>query len=127
MNKEAQLGDWITQDPMRMQALRVAAQERLPNWCIAAGFVRNLAWDRAHGYPHSTPLNDIDLIYFDADAISENRDRDLEKIAPPIRRAVVGQKSGQNACAESGPALYLNGGCHELLGRGSNRRGCIAG
>lgn len=79
MNKEAQLGDWITQDPMRMQALRVAAQERLPNWCIAAGFVRNLAWDRAHGYPHSTPLNDIDLIYFDADAISENRDRDLEK------------------------------------------------
>lgn len=34
---------------------------------FAAGFVRNLVWDHLHQFAQSTPLNDVDVIYFDAD------------------------------------------------------------
>ena len=56
-----------------MEALNVAASLVLPDWCLAAGFVRNLIWDHLHGYQERTPLNDIDLIYF-------NKDQDGKKI-----------------------------------------------
>ncbi len=46
--------DWISQDRARMQALEWAAQcaaiHSMPQWYLAAGFVRNLVWDRLHGY-----------------------------------------------------------------------------
>jgi hypothetical protein len=60
-----QIGEWVRADVWRMEALRQARSLCLPDWCLAAGFVRNLVWDRLHGYSPSTPLNDIDLIYFD--------------------------------------------------------------
>lgn len=62
-----------------MQALAVAEQLRLPEWWIAAGFVRNLVWDQLHGYSQPTPLNDLDLIYFCNEDCSEQRDRLLEQ------------------------------------------------
>lgn len=62
-----------------MKALNAAAAMGLPGGCLAAGFVRNLAWDRMHGFSSPTTLNDIDLIYFDPSDISEERDRHIEK------------------------------------------------
>lgn len=55
---------WLANDEKRMQALRIAASYNLPDWWLAAGFVRNLVWDQLHGYAQPTPLNDLDLIYF---------------------------------------------------------------
>lgn len=55
----------IKQDPLRMQILDCVAQLGLPQCYVAAGFVRNLVWDHLHGYASTTPLNDIDVIYFD--------------------------------------------------------------
>lgn len=55
----------ITQDPIRVEALRCAETLDLPDWYLAAGFVRNLVWDALHGLSEATPLNDVDLIYFD--------------------------------------------------------------
>ncbi|MBT9241712.1 nucleotidyltransferase family protein [Vibrio splendidus] len=55
----------IKQDPLRMQVLDCVAQLDLPQCYVAAGFVRNLVWDHLHGYASPTPLNDIDVIYFD--------------------------------------------------------------
>ena len=55
----------IKQDPLRMQVLDCVAQLDLPQCDVAAGFVRNLVWDHLHGYASPTPLNDIDVIYFD--------------------------------------------------------------
>ncbi|CDT91900.1 conserved hypothetical protein [Vibrio coralliirubri] len=55
----------IKQDPLRMQVLNCVAQLDLPQCYVAAGFVRNLVWDHLHGYASPTPLNDIDVIYFD--------------------------------------------------------------
>jgi hypothetical protein len=69
-----QIITWIKQDALRMRALRAARQLGLQDWCLAAGFVRNMVWDRLHGYPQDTPLNDIDLIYFNAQHCDEKHD-----------------------------------------------------
>ena len=78
MNHNEKIKQWIAQDKNRMKALYAAAEMGLPDWCLAAGFVRNLAWDRMHGYLLPTPLNDIDLIYFDESDVSEVWDHHIE-------------------------------------------------
>jgi hypothetical protein len=64
---QTRLKQWMTQDHDRVRALSLvegcALRYSMPQWCIAAGFVRNLVWDRLHGFAVS-PLNDIDVIYF---------------------------------------------------------------
>ena len=78
MDYEEQLKKWIKEDSERMEVLYLAAELRLPDWCLAAGFVRNLAWDKMHNFSSATPLNDIDLIYFDPKDIGKARDRVIE-------------------------------------------------
>lgn len=78
MNIESRIKLWIRQDSLRLLALHYAARLQLNDWCIAAGFVRNLVWDKLHGYETRTPLSDIDLIYFDAMEFSAERDIELE-------------------------------------------------
>ena len=54
----------IDDDPLRMACLRAVQTLNLPDWFIAAGFVRNAIWDHLHHLP-MTPLNDVDVVYFD--------------------------------------------------------------
>lgn len=67
---------WISEDQVRMEALKLVSKLNLPDWCLAAGFVRNLVWDKLHDYTVSTKLSDIDLIYFDP--INDSAVKDLE-------------------------------------------------
>jgi uncharacterized protein len=73
-----QISEWIVADPLRMRALDMARALALPDWCLAAGFVRNLVWDKLHRFATPTVMNDIDLIYFDAERTDPQRDRDIE-------------------------------------------------
>lgn len=73
----ALLFSWLQQDRWRMAVLSAAEKRHLPNWCIGAGFVRNLVWDRLHGL--STPLNDIDVIYFDRSNTTKTFECDCER------------------------------------------------
>ena len=50
----------------------------LPHGCIAAGYVRNTIWDHLHHYPHQTLLNDVDVLYFDPDELSEETEKECE-------------------------------------------------
>lgn len=78
-DSESLIIDWLLADSMRMEALKLASSLNLPDWCLAAGFVRNLVWDKVHNKPVATPLNDLDLIYFDRTQKDPERDRELEK------------------------------------------------
>lgn len=62
----------IKQDPARMLALACVYQLDLPQCYIAAGFVRNLVWDSLHARKIPTHLNDIDVIYFDANEANDD-------------------------------------------------------
>ncbi|TCS38727.1 nucleotidyltransferase family protein [Reinekea marinisedimentorum] len=79
MNYDAEVIGWLTDDSYRMEALAAAATLELNDWCLAAGFVRNLIWDRLHKLKQPTPLNDIDLIYFAADETSAEQDLAYEQ------------------------------------------------
>lgn len=84
---------WLLEDDYRLQALLVAQQLNLSDWMLAAGFVRNLVWDKLHGL--QTPLNDIDLIYFDSSDLSADKDSaieaELNRIAPMYPWSVKNQ------------------------------------
>jgi len=70
----------ISQDEQRVKALKSARQLGLPQCYLAAGFVRNLVWDHLHDKAVSTPLNDIDVIYFDSNEVDPNRHLAYEAI-----------------------------------------------
>jgi len=58
------LVELLHQDAHRLELLKTVASCQLPQCLLAAGFVRNLVWDDLHGFS-PTPLNDVDVIYFD--------------------------------------------------------------
>jgi hypothetical protein len=72
------VADIIAQDPVGMEQLRAARAIALPDWCIAAGFVRNRVWDHLHGIAPPRPPADIDVLYFDATDISKDREIEHE-------------------------------------------------
>ncbi len=55
----------LRRDTFRMDCLKAARQLQLHDYYLAAGFLRNAIWDHLHGLSEMTPLNDIDLVYFD--------------------------------------------------------------
>ncbi len=69
----------IAQDPVGMKQLRAVRTLALPDWCIAAGFVRNRVWDHLHGIVPARPPVDIDVLYFDAADVSKEREAGYEK------------------------------------------------
>ena len=77
--QQQQICEWIAADPLRMRALAIARTLDLPDWCLAAGFVRNLVWDRLHRFETPTVMNDIDLIYFDAAHTDPQHEREIEE------------------------------------------------
>lgn len=63
----------------RLAMLQALAELGLPDGWIAAGAVRNAVWDWLHGYPRSTLLNDVDVIWFNPDRAEPAIDRRLEE------------------------------------------------
>ena len=55
----------LLNDTFRMNCLRAAREIALPDWYLGAGFLRNAIWDHLHQKHEMTPLNDVDLVYFD--------------------------------------------------------------
>ncbi len=58
----------VAGDAWMMAALAAVARLGLPDAWIGAGFLRGAVWDRLHGYGSRTPLDDIDVVYFDPGA-----------------------------------------------------------
>ncbi len=68
----------IAQDPVGMKQLRAARTLGLPDWCIAAGFVRNRVWDHLHGISPPRPPADIDVLYYDKADLSKATEQAFE-------------------------------------------------
>ena len=76
--RTATVADIIAQDPVGMKQLRAVRALSLPDWCIAAGFVRNRVWDHLHGISPPREPPDIDVLYFDAADVSKKREIEHE-------------------------------------------------
>jgi hypothetical protein len=68
----------IADDPVGMEQLRAARTLALPDWCIAAGFVRNRVWDHLHGISPPRPPADIDVLYYDPADLSKETEQTFE-------------------------------------------------
>jgi len=110
----AQIARWIRGDSRRMKMLRAVSRLGLPDCWTGAGFVRNLVWDRLHGYTEATPLNDIDVLYFDpadrsraAEAVLEARlRRSLPGLPWSVRnQARMHRRNGDAPYRSTGHAL----------------------
>ncbi len=80
----------ITADPWMMAVLGAARDLGLPDCWIGAGFVRGKIWDHLHGFVRATPLEDIDVLYFQPEDTSQAAERVIEA---RLRRALPGQPS----------------------------------
>jgi uncharacterized protein len=67
-------------DDNLMRDLNLVRQLSLPDWCIAAGYVRNYVWDYLHSYTSRTPLNDVDVLYYDPNDLREESEKKYETI-----------------------------------------------
>jgi uncharacterized protein len=85
----------MEEDPWIMEILHVASTLQLPDWWICAGFVRSKIWDALHGFRQRTPMQDIDVIYFDPLNIDEMEEKKyeamLKKMQPHIPWSVKNQ------------------------------------
>jgi len=85
----------VKEDRWMMEILEVANSLNLPDWWVCAGFVRAKIWDTLHGYYERTPMEDVDVIYFDKSNVNEAEEKKLEKqlieILPTIPWSVKNQ------------------------------------
>lgn len=66
---EQQLCDLVKASDPLMAALRAVRSLDLSSWCIGAGAIRSLVWDALHAFTNPTRVDDVDVAYFDADAV----------------------------------------------------------
>jgi hypothetical protein len=62
--------DWF------MTILQTARACDPPDWFVGGGVIRNIVWDHLHGYTQPTPLNDVDVAFFDPNDLSPEREQD---------------------------------------------------
>ena len=98
----------------RLAMLRAVAALGLPDCWIAAGVVRNAVWDALHGYVRSTPLADVDVIWFDSTQTGPDLDRALEdRLAAMVPGVVWSVKNQARMHARNGHAPYAD--CREAM------------
>lgn len=89
-NNARRLKEIITRDEQMMAVLRAVRTLRLPDWWIGAGFVRSKVWDVLHGRTERTPIDDIDVAYFDPNNLDEAQekryDAQLAQLVPAVAR-----------------------------------------
>ena len=56
----------VRADPFVMNVLRALEAETRHELWLCGGIIRNLIWDEISGYTEATPLDDVDVIYYDS-------------------------------------------------------------
>ncbi len=77
VNYENQLKRIVENDVYMVSILKTVEKLKLEDAWVCAGFIRNKVWDVLHNI--KTPLNDIDVIYFDNTDTSLEKEKQLEK------------------------------------------------
>jgi hypothetical protein len=76
---EEQLRELVRGSVWFMQILRAVRYCDPPNWLVGGGVIRNLVWNRAHGYADATYVKDVDVVFFDAEDLNPERERAFEQ------------------------------------------------
>ncbi len=115
----------LTEDLYRMQCLAALKSQQLPQGYLAAGFLRNAIWNELHGYKKATPLNDIDVIYFNPSDTSKDTELNIE-------RALTSQVPSAHWQVKNQARMHLNHGhnayrdCEEAISYWVEQETCVA-
>lgn len=108
------LAGLIAADPFLLDALACVRRLGLPDAWIGAGAVRRLVWDRFAGNDRPTPLDDVDVLYFDPGDMSRgaeaNARRRLALWRPAVpwsvkNQARMNRRKGQPAYRDTADAM----------------------
>ena len=77
------LAELLSEEP-RLETLQTVRDVLGEGAWVAGGFIRESVWDFRHGYRIPTPVDDIDIIYFDAANTDKSEERSREE---QLRRA----------------------------------------
>jgi uncharacterized protein len=83
--------------PWLMDALRAAREVDAPEWLIGAGAIRTAVWDHLHGFEERTDLADVDVVFFDPDDLSRERDQQVEARLRELRPEIPWDAKNQGA------------------------------
>jgi hypothetical protein len=75
---EASLLAMVRSSALLMRALDVARAVDPQDWLIGSGAIRNLVWDRLHGFERPTMPRDLDLVFFDPEDLGEEREQEVQ-------------------------------------------------
>jgi len=99
----------LQQDLERLRLLNLVASINLKDAYIAAGFVRNMVWDELHQKALSTPLNDVDVVFFDADDKDNSLAEKALKVLQGLDQSVPWQVKNQaHMHLQNKDRAYLN-------------------
>jgi len=91
---EDQLTQMVRSSPELMELLDAVRRLELASWCIGAGAVRSLVWDRLHGFAAPSHYDDVDVVYYD-DQAGPAQDVELQRrllsFGPSTRWEVTNQ------------------------------------
>lgn len=113
-NQVIKIIELLQQDKLRVDALDCVYQLNLPDCYLAAGFVRNMVWDHLHNKTNPTPLNDMDVIYFDANEVDDQAylkyETQLKQQMPEVNwqvrnQAKMNERNGDSAYLSSLDAM----------------------
>lgn len=95
MDFEQQLKEIILSNEWLMEILKAVRKCDPPHWYVGAGIIRNIVWDRLHGYKIPTPTRDVDVAIFDKTDLNSKKDRliqeQLKLLLPEIEWEVTNQ------------------------------------
>jgi uncharacterized protein len=78
-NYRRELRRLVRSAPWLMSILETVRECNPPDWLVGAGVIRNLVWDHLHQYQTPTPPTDIDVIFFDPQDLSPERDQIVQQ------------------------------------------------
>src|SRR4051812_37532456 len=80
VERDAELLEIVRGVPWLMEQLEAARREDLPDWFIGAGAIRDVVWDLRFGSGFDPArIEDVDLVFFDADDLSHEREVAVEQ------------------------------------------------
>ncbi|MGE7604510.1 nucleotidyltransferase family protein [Peribacillus sp. NPDC097675] len=96
----------MTNDPYIMSVLKVVEQVKMDDCWVCAGLIRNKVWDVIHNI--KTPINDIDVIYFDPTDTSISMEKHFEKVLEGLMPQQPWSVKNQARMHEKNDALPYN-------------------
>ena len=74
MRSAGDIAAFIESQPQILEALEVAANTKLPDCWVGAGFIRKAVWNELSGRPYDPAHADIDIVFFDDQDVRPERD-----------------------------------------------------